>query len=530
MSPRSVVRRASFCLAHVPDLVRYGSKPRRERAAHPEVEAALAAALRSEAEAVGYPPNQVFIGNLTPDELAAWPQPWYASADPAPARGPFGEIAGQALFYALLHHADAEEPPLFELTEEGARALREALAGHPLYGADGSRPLAVTADRETVGAPGALDLRCGPVALGRFHRDRSSEGVDDPNLVAPFLLENLCAKASGGLALDSLLRAEGLAPDAVDYLISCGEEAVGDRYQRGGGGMAKAIGDFSGCVRASGMDVKNFCAGPSSALITACALVQSGLYERVAVVAGGSVAKLGMKFQGCLERGMPVLEDCLASLAILVTADDGESPIVHLEPGAVGRAPVGASATDEALYRDLLVAPLESLGLTLPDVDRFAPELHNPEIMALSGSGDVARKNFRSIGAMAVRAGQIERADMQAFVDRIALPGFAPTQGHVPSGVVYLGPRAAGAPRGRDPAGDGGVESQPVSRPHHRAVRRSVVPAREQPADGGGEGDVLKGKKAIVFGERDDIAGPAVRACLEAAGAEIVYETTSCFV
>ena len=41
---------------------------------------------------------------------------------------------------------------------------------------------------------------------------------------------------------------------------------------------------------------------------------------------------------------------------------------------------------------------------------------------------------------------------------------------------------------------------------------------------------VLNGKKAIVFGERDDIAGPAVRACLEAAGAEIVHETTSCFV
>ena len=41
---------------------------------------------------------------------------------------------------------------------------------------------------------------------------------------------------------------------------------------------------------------------------------------------------------------------------------------------------------------------------------------------------------------------------------------------------------------------------------------------------------MLKGKKAIVFGERDDISGLAVRLCLEAAGAEIVYETTSCFV
>ena len=41
---------------------------------------------------------------------------------------------------------------------------------------------------------------------------------------------------------------------------------------------------------------------------------------------------------------------------------------------------------------------------------------------------------------------------------------------------------------------------------------------------------MLSGKKAIVFGERDDVAGATVRACLEAAGADVVYESTSCFV
>ncbi len=40
----------------------------------------------------------------------------------------------------------------------------------------------------------------------------------------------------------------------------------------------------------------------------------------------------------------------------------------------------------------------------------------------------------------------------------------------------------------------------------------------------------LEGKKAIVFGERDDISAPAIRKCLEAAGAEVVYESTACFV
>ena len=41
---------------------------------------------------------------------------------------------------------------------------------------------------------------------------------------------------------------------------------------------------------------------------------------------------------------------------------------------------------------------------------------------------------------------------------------------------------------------------------------------------------MLKDKKVIVFGERDDIGGTTIRTCLEAAGAEIIYESTACFV
>ena len=40
----------------------------------------------------------------------------------------------------------------------------------------------------------------------------------------------------------------------------------------------------------------------------------------------------------------------------------------------------------------------------------------------------------------------------------------------------------------------------------------------------------LSGKKVAVFGERDDVSGTAIHNCIEAAGGEIVYETTSCFV
>jgi len=41
---------------------------------------------------------------------------------------------------------------------------------------------------------------------------------------------------------------------------------------------------------------------------------------------------------------------------------------------------------------------------------------------------------------------------------------------------------------------------------------------------------MFQGKKAIVIGERDGVPGPAIAQCLSAAGAEIVYTTTECFV
>jgi betaine reductase len=41
---------------------------------------------------------------------------------------------------------------------------------------------------------------------------------------------------------------------------------------------------------------------------------------------------------------------------------------------------------------------------------------------------------------------------------------------------------------------------------------------------------MFEGKKAIILGERDGVPGPAIAACLEAAGAEIIFAVTECFV
>jgi len=51
-----------------------------------------------------------------------------------------------------------------------------------------------------------------------------------------------------------------------------------------------------------------------------------------------------------------------------------------------------------------------------------------------------------------------------------------------------------------------------------------------QAARTNGAESMLKDKKVAVFGERDDVTGLAVRKCVDAAGGEVVYEATSCFV
>lgn len=41
---------------------------------------------------------------------------------------------------------------------------------------------------------------------------------------------------------------------------------------------------------------------------------------------------------------------------------------------------------------------------------------------------------------------------------------------------------------------------------------------------------MFDGKRTIVIGERDGIAGPAIAECVQAAGGEVAYLSTACFV
>jgi betaine reductase len=40
----------------------------------------------------------------------------------------------------------------------------------------------------------------------------------------------------------------------------------------------------------------------------------------------------------------------------------------------------------------------------------------------------------------------------------------------------------------------------------------------------------LRGRKVIALGERDGVPGQAIAACVQTAGAEVIFSETACFV
>ena len=434
------VRGISCVLAHTPGLLQYGSKPTRELTKDGTLIANIRGHLRSFEDAVAYGPNQVFIGNHAPEWLWDVPEPWWRHGDEgARERGPAGRIVGEDAFWGLLSLSD--DFGIVDIAPERLMRSRDLLKAGGLFN-DAELDRLTKPASKTSSAEGRVTLHAAdgtPVG----HVAKGYPG--DTSQTADILLENLACKASGALALKELLAQLKMDPKDVEYVLGCGEEAVGDRYQRGGGAISKAMAEMAGCTNATGSDVKAFCCAPVHALVLAGALVESGIYKNVVVVGGGSLAKLGMKMLGHLSKDMPLLEDCLASVAILVGPADGTGVRMRLD--AVGKHTVGSGGSAGAMYEALVARPLDTLGLKIADVDRYAVELHNPEITVPAGSGDVPRANYRIIAALGVSRGELRREGVDGFGRAHGMPGFVPTQGHIPAALPYL---AHALPRLRD--------------------------------------------------------------------------------
>src|SRR5262249_17788609 len=261
-----------FFLPRPPGLVGYGWNRRRDIARDATIADAITAHLRSYEAAVAYPPNRAFLGHLHPDTLASIPQPWFTSAAPGTRWGAHGEIMPEEEFYGVLKSCDA-----FDLVHLEAGFVEEACTALVTH------PLLTPADLERLGTgfPEAhIVTQCGgsppapPLYLpnGRLVGCIQAAHAEDTSLAADLLLANLTCTPSAVMAMRTWLVQEQLDPLALPYVLNSGEEAVGDRYQRGGGNLAKAIAEMCGCQAATGVDIKGFCCGPVHALTIAGSL------------------------------------------------------------------------------------------------------------------------------------------------------------------------------------------------------------------------------------------------------------------
>jgi betaine reductase len=431
-----VIKEIGYVLVHVPDFVRYGSKPSRDIPENNGLIQKIAAHLRSYEEMIAYPPHQVFIGNRNPDDLNSIPKPWYRNPMEAASRdGSFGEIMPEEEFYGWMKAADDFD--LLWLDPRFVDGIRDRFAAHPFVSQQMVKKLGEGKAVEKIDAllsqGAALPVYFRGEKIGALRRDHDMDDTLKPEV----LMENLMAKASGSLAMQHMFKRSGISSNDVDFVLDCTETAIGDRYNRGGGSLSKAMAEMCGCVNATGNDIRAFCCAPVHAIINAAGLVGSGIFNNVVVAGGGCLAKVGMKYTAHLKHDMPILEDVLAGVALLVTRDDGASPVLRLD--VVGKHDVGAGSEQQAIMTSLILKPLSRAGLKMTEIDKYATEMHNPEITLPAGSGDTPGTNYKIMAALAVLNGQIEKSEMDGFVTKRGMPGFSPTQGHIPAAVPYLG-------------------------------------------------------------------------------------------
>ncbi|MCH4167060.1 MAG: DUF5940 domain-containing protein [Megasphaera sp.] len=435
----SVIMGTGYVLVHTPDMVmQNGTTQTTERIVNPDSEylKELPSHIRSYDDAVSYWPNQVYIGNAHPEALCDLPFPYFKEKmEGAKRYGQFGEIMPENEFLLLVQACDVFD--LVKLDKDFIAATKDAFAADPVITdeivarvGDG---VELSEIEGFVNDEAAEPLRIDGKLVGCIKRAHDI----DVNLSAHIMHENIMSKASSVLSLLHAVKSAGVNKDDIEYVIDCAEEGCGDMNQRGGGNFAKAAAEIAGLNAASGSDVRGFCAAPAHALIAAASLVKAGTFKMVAVTAGGCTAKLGMNGKDHVKKDCPILEDCLGGFCVIIAANDGVHPEINLD--IVGRHTVGTGSSPQAVITSLVAEPLEKNGLKIPDIDKFAPEMQNPDITKPAGAGDVPMANYKMIGALAVKRGELDRKQLKDFTTDHGYIGWAPTQGHIPSGVPAIG-------------------------------------------------------------------------------------------
>lgn len=451
----AVLKAAAYSLVHAPDMViNNGTTQTVEREVNPNSDYLknIKKHLRPFEDVVNYAPNQTYIGNLHPEELKKLASQvseevkkaggsWIGVPCKGDRNGKFGEIFAEDEFIFMMKISDTFE--LVYLEAEFEKKMRDAyVAVESKYKSEEE----IKKDLAQVKCETKIE------EIERLIKEEHAEGLYfneklvgcvkrahdvDINLSAHVIFENLAVKASGVMALKELIRKKNVDPSSIDLVIECSEEACGDMNQRGGGNFAKSVAEIAGIPNATGFDIRGFCAAPSHALVTAASLVKAGSYKNVVIVAGGATAKLGMNGKNHVTKNLPIIEDILGAFAVLISENDGVHPIIRTD--VLGRHTVATGSAPQAVMNSLVVNPLEKVNLKVTDIDKYTVEMQNPDVTKPAGAGDVPEANYKMIAAIGVKKGDIERSQLAEFVEKHGMSGWAPTQGHIPSGVPYLG-------------------------------------------------------------------------------------------
>ena len=129
----SVLKGSSYFLAHTPDMVIHnGTTQTLQRKIDPDSEylKEVTNNLRDYDTCVAYPPNQVYIGNMTPEELAAIETPWFDKKMENNCQGTFGEIMPEDEFIGMMKYVDVFD--LVKFNSEFSQSVKNKLEQHPL--------------------------------------------------------------------------------------------------------------------------------------------------------------------------------------------------------------------------------------------------------------------------------------------------------------------------------------------------------------------------------------------------------------
>ena len=442
---RAAVVSASFVLEHVPDLVRYGSKPRREPAkldalrGRPAVvrgrgRLSTEPGVHRQPRAGGPVGHGRALGGAHP-------------VDGASRAGPSGDIMEQAAFYDLLAEVDR-----FDLVRMGAD------------------PRAGTAAAVRGRATSSARSRATTSSTSRSARRRPAREPRDQGERRP-----RAARPAGARRHRPRVRSRTRSAAARRRWATATSAAAATWRRRSPRSAVSSD--------ASGIDVKSFCAAPVHALVVAAALIEAGIEERVVVVAGGSLGKLGMKFEGALAKGFPILEDVLAG--------HGRRARARRRVERAGRAdrrrrPHAGRCRRRRRRRSsgaLVGDPLDALGIGIADVGTYATEIHNPEITEPQGGGDVADRNYKMLAGLGVAARRARRETTSRVRARPRHAGVRADPGPHRERDAVAPARARAHARGRAAPNDADRQGLAVPRAAHAPVGRRVRDPRSVKGD-----------------------------------------------